>query len=310
MDPRKKADWIQRIHCSNVPQEHLSETYCPICGHKERQQLAEERGYPLWKCENCSHVYISPRPSQHWLNELYSSTYMPDSSDEEDWEQYLDRVFEATAKAIRNYHPQLGELLDVGTGFGGFLVRAGQDGWKLHGLEPNESAFNVAKSRLNGKATLYQSIFETADLQPESFDGIVMMNVIEHVRDPIEICRRAYELLRPGGFLGLRWPQMSWMKLRRRKKGTLTKTDNAIIGAPIHLHDYTDQSMKKLMATTGYQDVQHCWAGTRRQPGLSWKMQAAAQVATLAAYTSQRLSGGRLITPFIARLSLGRKPVS
>lgn len=308
MGKRNEPEWIKRVHCSSVPADELAETNCPICHQEERRKLIEERGYPLWKCLSCSHVYISPRPSLRWLGELYSSTYMPDSNDEMQWEQYLGRIFESTARAIRNYHPQGGDLLDVGTGFGGFLIRAEQDGWRLHFLEPNATAYDVAKQRLGNRARLHDSIFETADLDPESYDGIVMMNVIEHVRDPLEICQRAYQLLRPGGFLGLRWPQMSWLKLaRERLKGT-RKTDRAVIGAPIHLHDFNKKSMELLFKTTGYEQIRHAWAGTRRQPDLSWKMSLLANLLTIVAYGSHRLSNGHLITPLIARLSLGRKP--
>ena len=123
MDRRNQSEWIKRIHCSSVPADELADTFCPVCSKQLREKLIEERGYPLWKCSNCGHVYISPRPSQKWLGELYSSNYMPESEDEKAWEQYLDRVFEATARAIRKYHPQGGDLLDVGAGFGGFLIR-------------------------------------------------------------------------------------------------------------------------------------------------------------------------------------------
>ena len=308
VDPRAKTDWLNRILCSSVPKEDLSETPCPVCRSNERRLLITERGYPLWKCLACTHVYISPRPSERWLGELYSSTYMPDSENEQDWEQYLDGVFESTARAIAAYQPQRGDLLDVGTGFGGFLVRAEKDGWRLHGIEPNESAFAVAQQRLGNRAQLQKSIFETAELQPESFDGIIMMNVIEHVRDPLAICERAFQLLRPGGFLGLRWPQMATTNLLRHRLRGSRESNRAIIGAPVHLHDYTRASMERLFTNTGYHDLRHAWAGTRRQPHLGFKARIAAGLTTAVAQATHLFSGGRLITPVIARLTLGRKP--
>ncbi|MCH8839604.1 MAG: class I SAM-dependent methyltransferase [Planctomycetes bacterium] len=235
---------------------------------------------------------------------------MPDSETEADWEQNLDRIFEGTTRAIRRYHPEGGDLLDVGAGFGGFLVRAAQDGWRLHGVEPNAAAFAVMRKRLGDRASLQQSIFETADLEPQSYDGIVMMNVIEHIREPLEYCRRAYDLLRPGGFLGLRWPQMSAKNLLRERIKGSQDSDRVVIGAPIHLHDYTRHSMEKLLENSGYCDIRHAWAGTRRLPNLSLKSRFAAELATIVAKSSHYLTGGRKITPFIARLSLGRKPVA
>lgn len=300
--------WIKRVHCTSVPPEHLSETMCPICGGEERRQLIEERGYPLWKCRDCTHVYISPRPSQQWLAELYRSAYMPDSDNENAWECYLDRIFEASSRAILRYHPARGDLLDVGAGFGGFLARAAKDGWRLHGLEPNASAFAVAKQRLGDDVELQQSLFEDAELQKESYEAIIMTNVIEHVREPIAICRRAFELLRPGGFLGLRWPQMSWLELKRLGRVPNGKTNRAVIGAPVHLHDFNRKSVELLFSNTGFTDVEHAWSGTRRYDKQSWRRAFLENLATRFAHGTHVLSRGRFITPFIARLSLGRKP--
>lgn len=308
MNAQNATEWIERIHCASVPADELTDTNCPICQREQRRELIRERGYPLWKCLGCSHMYISPRPSQEWLDSLYGSAYIPDSDNEQVWEQYLDRIFETTARAIRKYHPQTGELLDVGTAFGGFLARAQRDGWRLYGIEPNANAYALAKERLGDRVTLYKSIFETADLEPESFDGIVMMNVIEHMRDPVAICRKAFQLLKPGGFLGLRWPQMSLLNLIPQRVKGIRKTDRAIIGAPIHLHDFTRKSMERLFRAAGYDEVCHAWTSTRRQPGLGWKKSMVAALLRILAYGSHRMTGGRLITPFIARLSLGRKP--
>ncbi len=308
MAQHTQQQWIERIHCSSVPLEDLSDTACPVCESTDRQQLIEERGYPLWRCKWCTHVYISPRPSQSWLADLYSSEYMPDSDDGQSWEVYLDRIFEASARAILAYHPQRGDLLDVGTGFGGFLIRAEQDGWRLHGLEPNSSAFAVAKDRLRDRAVLYETIFEEADLAPGSYDGIVMTNVIEHVREPLDICRRAYTLLRPGGFLGLRWPQTSWITLNRARLAGISRTDNPIIGAPIHLHDFQRRSMELLMHRAGFVDIKHAWSSTRRQPKQSLPKATVVKLLTAVAYGTHCVTGGRRMTPFVARLTLGRKP--
>ena len=308
IEDRGSPEWLDRIRRSSVPEDQLIETNCPVCGSSSRRQLIVERGYPLWKCLSCTHVYISPRPSRQWLSDLYSSSYMPDTDTEEYWEVGLDDIFKATARSIREYHPQKGDLLDVGAGFGGFLVRAGEDGWRLHGIEPNAAAFAVAKKRLGDRAALQEAVFETADLQPESYDGILRMNVIEHVCEPLESCRRAYTLLRPGGFLGLRWPQMSAKNLLRERLKSSQSTDRAIIGAPAHLHDYTRQSIEKLFVATGFEDVRHAWAGTRRAVNAGFKSKFVLKVASGVALGMHRLTGGRRVTPFIARLSLGRKP--
>ena len=43
--------------------------------------------------------------------------------------------------------------------------------------------------------------FVDHDYEPESFDCITMLDVVEHSRDPLAFLQRAYELLRPGGIV-------------------------------------------------------------------------------------------------------------
>lgn len=156
---------------SAVPESELSETACPICGKEERKFLAEERGFPVVKCRRCGHVYVSLRPSEAWLRNFYTSaTYMPQTTDETRWEEPLNDIYDATARAIVRFHPRRGDLLDVGAGCGGFLLRAASDGWRLHGVEPHQGAFAVAQKRLGGKAHLQHATFDEADLAASSFD--------------------------------------------------------------------------------------------------------------------------------------------
>jgi len=234
---------------------------------------------------------------------------MPDSNSEEAWEGALNDIINTTANAILKYRPECGDLLDVGAGFGGFLARAAQDGWKLHGIEPNDSAIAVARDRLGNAANLQQAIFETANLQPKSYDCIVMMNVIEHVREPLEIARRAMELLRPGGCLALRWPQMVFMNRWRNRLRLKRQVNRIVVGAPLHLHDYTRNSMETLYRRGGFVDVCHSWAGTREVRSARLPFRLGAQLLKTAVRSVHTTTGGRCIFPFFARLTLGRKPV-
>lgn len=90
-----------------------------------------------------------------------------------------------------------GRLLDVGCGDGAFLARMKSLGWEAVGVELDEKAANVAKTKFD--VDVFIGTLEAAGFADESFDVITLSHVIEHVGDPIELLCRCRNLLRKGG---------------------------------------------------------------------------------------------------------------
>ena len=262
--------------------------YCPICGDKRRKFLFVDKGFPVWRCLQCSHMYVSPQPSRYDMANFYTtrSTYGL-------YERHRFRLYDAAARAIVKYMPHRGDLLDVGCSFGGFMSRAAKDGWTLSGIEPSVSGFMVCQKRFGAQALLQQVSFEQAQLTSSSFDCVVMLNVIEHVHEPRKICKRAFQILRPGGCLVLRWPQYSF---RRR------------IHAPSHLHGFTRRSIERLFRLTGFTDVREYWADIVDYRDVGFKRHLRDTALRLMARAVFCCTFGKHQIPFVSRLTLGRKP--
>ncbi len=89
-----------------------------------------------------------------------------------------------------------GRILDVGANQGDnveYLLGQGHD---VVGLEPNPRACAVAKSR--GLPVVCGTL-ESASFEPNSFDTVILSQVVEHLPDPVRALDRTYELLRPHG---------------------------------------------------------------------------------------------------------------
>ncbi|MAE66235.1 MAG: hypothetical protein CMJ18_18345 [Phycisphaeraceae bacterium] len=297
--------WHARVSLASVPADEIETTDCPICGSDARRFLFEERGYPVHKCRDCSHVYVSPRPSEAWLADVYADAYLPES--ENAWEGDRSTVDVATARALTRYNPQRGDLLDVGAGFGGVLVHAAKDGWRVHGIEPNRKAFEVARQRLGADADLRQTIFEDVDLPAGSFDCVLMVNVIEHVRDPVALCRRAHELLRPGGCLALRWPQALFQTRLLYNLKLQKQPPRICLSAPIHLHEFTRASMERLYREVGFTRIRHVWGGMRSFASLALWRRIGAVSMMAGVRTFQAATCGRRLVPIYSKLTVGRK---
>ena len=130
------------------------------------------------------------------------------------------------------------EVLDVGCG-GGILSEAmALRGAKVTGIDLGEAPLRVAELHTleSGVKVTYRRIAaeSLAAAQPESFDVVTCMEMLEHVPDPASIVMACGQLVRPGGYVFL-------STLNRNPKSYLL----AIIGAeyvlgllPRGTHDY------------------------------------------------------------------------
>lgn len=116
--------------------------------------------------------------------------------------------------------PRSARVLDVGAGFGSFVVMARNRGFDAIGTEiaPYEVEFSrrrLARLRPSDnpdKVFLGSGIFDPA-LKDSTFEAITLWNVLEHVDDDRAILRRATELLVPGGAIYVVCPNYAaWRK--------------------------------------------------------------------------------------------------
>jgi 2-polyprenyl-3-methyl-5-hydroxy-6-metoxy-1,4-benzoquinol methylase len=96
-----------------------------------------------------------------------------------------------------------GRLLEVGFGSGAMLEESNKKGWKVVGLEIDQSC---VIRMINQGISAFCSDLLNYDGKLSSFDVIGMYNVIEHTLDPVANLRKSFSLLKAGGILVLRLP--------------------------------------------------------------------------------------------------------
>ena len=88
-------------------------------------------------------------------------------------------------------------LLDIGSGLGTFVEEAGRAGFSAQGLDLCEPLVRKARARgLNVECKPAEQL----DTR-EQFDVVTMMDVIEHVPEPMRLLAAARKVLKPGGEL-------------------------------------------------------------------------------------------------------------
>lgn len=95
-------------------------------------------------------------------------------------------------------------LLEIGCGFGDFVVRARETGIQAEGIDLNESAVRTAQQR--GLPVQQLDLREAVDRYPLRFDAVCSFQVLEHVSNPGDFLQRSCALIRPGGQLLLGVP--------------------------------------------------------------------------------------------------------
>lgn len=192
-------------------------------------------------------------------NVLYDETYFEGNSSEHGYGKYGNQTHWRTEKALRQvreitsirrylglHEPlAIGRLLDIGAGYGFFLIAAEAHGWETVGIEMSSHAAAIAQKNIRG------SVFTGTldDFQKQSddeFDVIVMWDLLEHVDDPLTELRAVQELLAEGGCLFIRTPNLQALEF-------------GVFGADYHslklehLHLFSPTSISQLLTTAGFE---------------------------------------------------------
>jgi SAM-dependent methyltransferase len=106
-------------------------------------------------------------------------------------------------------------LLEIGSNVGLFLDVARTHGWDARGIEPSKWAVDEGVSRFG--VTLNQGTVEDLDAQPDTADVIVMLDVLEHLNDPLTALRRLRATINEEGLLVLSTVNVDGLHARLRK---------------------------------------------------------------------------------------------
>jgi len=163
----------------------------------------------------------------------------------------IRRNFRARARWITSLHPPGPRLLDVGCAYGFFMAEARDAGFDPVGVELSSHCVEVAEG-LCGARVVQGDFLETPLDGP--YDVVTMFDVLEHMRDPMAVLRRARALLSPGGILVVETGDFETWWARRLGRHWY------FLDPPQHLYYFSERGLWDLLRSCGFED----WIKVRR----------------------------------------------
>jgi 2-polyprenyl-3-methyl-5-hydroxy-6-metoxy-1,4-benzoquinol methylase len=195
---------------------------CPICDGHELYDWAKARDIEYFttsaeftyrQCPACKTISIDPVPLDQ-LDLIYPSNYYANRSTRS-FVQRIKNILDRNqfAALLSRIPGDSLSILDIGGASGAELTTLRQAdprvGYTVV-VDPSRSAEPVARNK--GHDYFCGTIEEFRSNR--QFDLIVMLNLIEHVRDPISMLRKAAALLAPQGLIVVQTPNVDSLDCR------------------------------------------------------------------------------------------------
>lgn len=100
-------------------------------------------------------------------------------------------------------------ILDLGTGYGAFIIDASRRGAKVWGIEKSAEFIRIPKdmaSKAGVEVNVQQGVAENLPFKDKSFDFVNVCEVIEHVDDTGKALSEIYRVLDDGGMVYISVP--------------------------------------------------------------------------------------------------------
>lgn len=241
--------------------------YCPV----DQQIMPMSSLYKLSfgeivRCEGCGLVRFYPNRSPEELAEVHSA---PDYFDHPYFDarralsdKRIHQKYQALLRRIIGEPSAAGKtMLDVGCDVGTLLALARDEfGLVVEGVEVSAKAAQVAAEKYG--LTVHVGLVNDLNLPDEHFDFISLIDVIEHVSDPLDLLNQLQRILKPGGHLYMATAdhdalingigRMLYQFLGRYSFPILEK-----LYIPYHEYYFTQATLAQLVRNANYEIVSH-----------------------------------------------------
>ena len=239
---------------------------CPACGSAKLEpaltatdHTVTHKEFQIITCGDCQLRFTQDVPDAASIGHYYRSDAYISHTDTS--KGLVNRLYHLARKQTLSVKCRLiqaasrmdkGALLDIGAGTGAFAAFMKQHGWEVTGLEPDDSAREIANTRYGLQLLPADQLY---DLEAESFDTITLWHVLEHVHTLHPYLEQLKKLLRREGRIFIAVPNYTSYDAR------VYGSHWAAYDVPRHLYHFCPDAMEDLLALHGLklQATQPMW---------------------------------------------------
>ena len=237
---------------------------CVACQGDDLSAFVATRQIKLYRCAVCGSLTALPRPSDDSLAAYHDSAAYFDHPYFERRRADVERTDARCRDIVRRLQQTVSALsltgmrhLDIGCDTGLFLERfAHLYGTQPYGIDLNARA--VAAARARGIAAQHTDLSHATDLS--RFDLVTMIDVIEHVTDPVQLLRDVRDRLQPHGLCFVETPNVAsviystgtWLS---RLTGGRPRSICERLFLPEHVQYFSAAGLGRVSRAAGFRNV-------------------------------------------------------
>jgi len=219
---------------------------CDLCQNDEFKTVShtDRHGQPLETvmCSQCGLVRHAAVPTEDELNQFYSTNYREAYNGERTpGVRRIMRAWNNGERICRQVAPLLepqSRLLEVGAGIGCTVKVFEKNGFQAEGIDPGGEFLSFSRDKLHTNV----EVRDLYSLQPDhSYDTVLLIHVIEHLRSPRQALEHIAGLLKPGGMFYVECPNLQAPFARRSK-----------LFHTAHIYNFVPSTLQMLAESCGF----------------------------------------------------------
>jgi len=269
----------------------------------QHPELAAYTGETVWfrTCGRCGFTQPERLPAlPGFFDRLYDQLWSPEWVRQEFDSEYKDLIFHVILDGLDRRTTAKQRLLDIGAHAGRFMHLAARAGWKPEGIElnPRTASFAAARTGL----PVHSMNIDRVQLAAHTFAAITLIDVLEHVPDPVRLLSRVTDALEPGGWVVVKVPSGSAQRQKERARAIIRRgyrprlADNLV-----HINHFSPGALRASLERVGMTNVTIDVAPPELPPALSLSARASNLVRRSLYVCGRKLPAG-IHTPFALNL--------
>ena len=221
-------------------------------------ELAAYTGARLWlrRCRRCRFGQPEALPAlAGYFDRMYDQHWPEEWIEHEFESRSKDLIFRGILEDLRRRVPAAGgRLLDVGAHVGKFVHLAAQYGWRVEGIELNPRTAAYAARRTG--AVIHRVNLDVFLATGSQFDAVTLIDVLEHIPEPVRMLRKIRRLLMPGGWVAVKIPCSPGQLRKEQVRAALRPGYRVVLATNlVHVNHFDPDSLLRALEEAGFEQT-------------------------------------------------------